>query len=290
MISLLRADLYRLVHEKSLWICLILCVLCGIGMTAIGLVSLLSMDPTGAEDVVGQLRNGVALADLQGDEMTVEMVRAGYGSFLSSISMSVNLLFLPFFVSLVVISHCSDDFETGFIKNLLSSQRSRRTYYGEKILLIVMLGLGFVLITTGAVVLFRAVLDLFYTSMEPFPEIIAWLVLNWLICSAYALLCAIIFWLTRSKILGILSATLISTGILMSIITGALQGTVPADVMAAVQSWTLSGVGAFLNHATDGIFTTVYEGGTLYQALLTLALWYAAMIVVTLTACKRKDI
>lgn len=300
MFSLLKSDVYRLVHGKMLWVsigALLAICLCG------GLAVWFGTTPEFAAMVNEQTQENVESqgeisvsnsADLDGDEVqalnekVIKSRTYAYGNTFMTI-------FLELIVSLIAALLVASDFDSGFAKNIFSGRQNRTVYYSEKLVLIALISGGLLLIGMLISDVVYAVAGFSYGYTETLGEFWGWVVLAWLQLIAYAFATACVVWATRSKTFGVVFAALVSTGFVESLLSTAALGLSPAfPVVANVIAWfpvhlqKLMGFGGTnLFVAGDPLVAGIPVAG---QVLLVFGAIASVCAVLSLTVCRRKDV
>ncbi len=146
--------------------------------------------------------------------------------------------FLGIIGSLFIAMFLMSDFRSGFVKNLILDRHGRRIYYGEKILFIGLIQAVFLLVSAAFTSLAFAAVGFTVTGAEPLGDTVLWLGLTWLTLFAYALITACLVWALRSSWVGALTALLVSSGMLGSLIVQLFQLFAKAiPFLAAVPFW-----------------------------------------------------
>lgn len=303
MLNLLKSDLYRLVRRVDFWAFVAIIV-----VTISACAALLSWvaSPDFAVMVNGQAvdadlseaEQAEVQADLDEDlaEVTplndkeMDSLAATWGqTFLTGglLGMLGSALAALFLVS---------DIDHGFIKNLLMSRCGRRAYYAEKLVLIALIQAILLALCAATTTVAFAAAGFSYQVAERPDELAAWLGLTWLIAYAYALIAAVVTWLTRSKWGGAVLAVMVSTGVTGTVVANLCLGLAPAlPWLGAVPSWLLHSCARLLGSGTAALF--VCDAGLPVpglpvwgHVLLVGALWSAAFAAVAMTVCRRRDI
>ncbi len=138
------------------------------------------------------------------------------------------------FIALFLVA----DFKSGFIKNLVLDKRGRYRYYGEKVIFVGLMQAVFLLISALFTSLAFAALGFTPTVEESLGDILLWLGLTWLTLFTYALITACLVWTVRSSWVGSLSALLISSSMVGTLVTQLIQLFAKAvPFLAAVPFW-----------------------------------------------------
>lgn len=111
---------------------------------------------------------------------------------------------------------------------MLAGRGNRRAYFAEKLVLIAALCGAFLLAGMLLSDAAYAVLGFSYERTETVAEYWSWAGLSWLVLTSYAFLAALIAWVTRSKVAGVVFAALVPTGFLESMLLSAAAVLAPA--------------------------------------------------------------
>lgn len=209
MLNLLRMDLYRLIRSKCVYVCLGL--LLGMAVLCFGMVWMFGT-PAGQEfaseigmyDSVVVTEGGIVLDEYDTLAMLREISMDGGGY--SCVLGIVTVLFV-----------CMD-FNSGYIKNIMSLHRSRWKYVGSKVLAAGILNLFYLTAQFGLCML----LNLLFQNLVSFtglPDSVFYLSWVWLLTTAMTTSLIFICAFTRSVSAGIISALLLGSGILLMIVS-----------------------------------------------------------------------
>lgn len=249
MLNLLRMDLYRLLRTKAVYICL--SILLAAAVLAYWFIWMLDT-PDGREFSariemnvsLGLLEEGHSLDNYNTLSMFREMTLDG-GTYCTLLGLVVSL-----FVCL--------DFNSGFIKHIMSLHRKRWEYIASKLLAAGILNFFYMIIPFG----FSLLLNVLFHNMVPYAkptDCLFYLSWAWLVSTAFAALMILISTLTRSTAASVISAIFLGSGILvtfLSYLTGvfASNGWVPytlyyniahgPDAYAGIHHLTVYAVGA----------------------------------------------
>lgn len=304
MFNLLKSDGYRLVHGKMLWVALALLlavVACGAGLVWF------ASTPMFAEMVNEQTQqnleeSGSALtittpndADLTEDEVQILNEKV-IDSRTYSYGNTIMVGFLGVIVSVLAALIAASDFDSGFVKNVLTGRRSRLGYFGGKLVLIALLCGAYLLVGMAASDAAYALAGFTYERVETVAEFWGWTALSWLELTAFAFLAALVVWATRSKVAGILLAALVPSGVAESALMTAAIALAPAfPALGEAVKWLPLSTSKLLAAGGTGLLEAG-EGAVVAglpvagQALLVFGVLAAVCAAVTLAACHRRDV
>lgn len=208
MFNLLRMDLYRLKRSRSFYICLAF-LLVTIFM-CYGLIFLVGT-PEGQElapkigmSALVEPEDEADSESLLEDVDFVEMIRQS--------CMDGGAYNLTFGI-MVAIFICAD-FQSGFVKNIMSQHRKRWKYVASKLLTMGIADFIYLIICFG----FGALMNLLFHNMVPFGTwqgFLFYLSWAWLITMAFAALIIMLCVFSRSTAVGVTMATLLGSGLVI---------------------------------------------------------------------------
>ena len=212
MLNLLRMDLYRLRKSKSIYICLGILLLT---VVLIYFIFYLMFLPEGQAVALKLEMLSVPEMDEAKEMFTgidlLLMFRQSCtdGGFFSLI---ISILFTVFICA---------DFKNGFIKNIMSVHVNRWNYIGSK-----MLAFGIVdLIYLVIIYLFTALMNLLFGARIPdtsFSSLLFYFVQAWVLTMAILGFVLMVCMLTRNITAGILTAVIISSGVVVTLLSAVL--------------------------------------------------------------------
>lgn len=230
MFNLLRMDLYQMVKGKSFKVFSLVMVLCSV---ALAFTLWFVTTPTCENMLRGQttqnMQNGSIIVGI-GPAGTEEFT-GGYEGILGSLfSMSeiqaiengllsggLLMMLILIFVGITITS----EFNSGFIKNVLTAQTSRTAYFASKMITIFIASSVLTLLGVGVSLICFTAFGLKF-AVSPFGEILVWTALTILLILAMASLVALVSWLTRSKVAAVLVAVFVGSGLLVSLVSAVL--------------------------------------------------------------------
>lgn len=222
MVNIMRMDLYRLVHGKSLWVFLaIIVVLAAIstGITAYvanpafmeNLESVKGFH-VGFSDASSIAEASVALESLMQNLSAESLV----GSSLLS-GGALGCLFAIF-----IAIFLSAEFEGGFAKNVLSAQPNRLALLAARSVEIAVLAVAFTAAAIGATLGTAAVAGLELVPTPP-ADLALWAALVALSVTAFGMLTALGAWATRKMAASIVIGVVLASGVVTALLKGALM-------------------------------------------------------------------
>lgn len=211
MLKLLRMDVYRLFHRKTLYVLLV-------AMSAIMLSMLFLTDPS-------TMTINSVMGVMQGVNMENFMSAAsGLGLVYTLIC-----ILLSFFVC--------DDFSTGFAKNVFTVHANKRDYIASKILSTMLASGVMMLVSTVESVGFCVISGI---ELGSIGGIIVFFVEKWLLSAPFAAAILFVSLLARNKGIGFLFACLLGTGGLVMGISWAFEA-LHIPYASQILSWTMYG-------------------------------------------------
>lgn len=143
----------------------------------------------------------------------------------SQLDILANLLIgnglLSLLITIYIAVIITNEFNSGYIKNILTARVSRARYFLSKAISIVVVSTVLTLVGILSIALSCALFGLPLVA-SPLGEIVLWTVCVIGLLSAMSMLVALIAWLTRSKVGSVLSAVVIVSGLLVGILKSAL--------------------------------------------------------------------
>ena len=226
MANILRMDLYRLVHGKSLWIFLaVITVLAVISAATMAYITdpafVQSMQAASASGAPTGVHigfsngSGPSADDLAETNALVAQLAQGMTpeALVGNVFLGGGGLSCLFVVFLAIF--LAAEFESGFSKNVFTVQPSRLAFLGARIVEILVLAVMIVAATLAT----AAVTGLELAS-SPLPDFALWGVLVAVVAAGFGMLTALAVWATRKMAAGIGIGILLASGL----VTLGIQG------------------------------------------------------------------
>lgn len=272
MYNLLKSDLYRLVHGKMLWV---------------ALACLVALAASSGWFVWF----GTTLPDVS---TTSELAWDSRTHTYAQLLIEGGLL--PLIVSIVVALLFAGDYETGFAKSVFAGRLHRAPYFAERLVLCALLCAAFLFAGMLVADASFAVFGSAYQRVETVGEYWTWVGLAWLEATAYAIMTALVAWLTRSKAAAVAFAVVVSFGLaywIVALVASALQPAAPA--LVDLVSWLPTSSAHLLGSGGVGLFVSAGDGALHGLAapghiLLVSCIVMAACCVISLAVCRRRDV
>lgn len=230
MANILRMDLYRLVHGKSLWIFLgviaILAITSAVTMSAITdpafVQSMQAASASGASTGVNigfPNGSGPSADDLAETNALAAQLAQGMTpeSLVGNVFLGGGGLSCLFVVFLAIF--LAAELESGFSKNVFTVQPNRLAFLGARIVEIFALAMVFTVVIVAAT-LGTAVVTGLELTPSPLPDFALWGALVTVVAAGFGTLTALVVWVTRKMAAGIGIGILLASGL----VTLGLQG------------------------------------------------------------------
>lgn len=290
MLNLLKSDLYRLVHGKSLWVLLAITIALIAG--AVALVWFTST-PAYAELTGNQATQNVEASDAS----TAERIEAFSNKQLASPVQAIGSTlmggcFLTLMASLAAAFAVSADFNTGFVKNILSCRPQRGRYFAEKLALVALISAAFVLVAAGWCLLCYAVAGFGYIYVNSPGGIAAYLLLTWITVTAFGWIAACASWIAHNLMGGVLCASFVSSSLLATLANYVCQSLSPlVPALGSAPAFFLSSSAQLLSGSKVFSPTALWASiGYPAQIAIVTCLWLAACALVAFALSHRKDV
>ncbi|MBT1161059.1 MULTISPECIES: ABC transporter permease [Bifidobacterium] len=289
MLNLLRSDLYRLIHGRKFWVVTILVILLTAGLLTtlmlLGAATGAAQTDTDGVSVTTNATAGLAATARMMDSHTAMLASSGLGG--GSV--------LAVFVSVLAVLVVMDDWDAGFVKNLVSGRPSRTAYIAGRLLLSVLLSVWNAVVAIASLELACFVLGVRFRRTESFGSYLGFCGLKILGAATLVLIVVAVTMIVRSKAFGIAAAVLVGAGIMGSMTNIVLS------VIAAYAPWTgqltqwLPSNNAKLYSDSAGLFATTAGGMSLgmpvwAHALICFAGWIILSVGATLLVNRRRDV
>jgi ABC-2 type transport system permease protein len=165
--------------------------------------------------------------------------------FLGSMLIGGGLIALV--ISIFIALFISAEFDSGFIKNVFTARTSRASFFASKFIVIIAIVAIFSLVGIGASLACSSLAG-FNISAVPLSELALWSGLVILTISALSMLVSLLVWFFRGKVVGVLAAVFLSSGLIMSIVKMFLS-LIPS--LSHVVDYTLFGCWSALSQGLD---------------------------------------
>lgn len=306
MFNLLRSDLYRTVRMPMFWVYIVIVI--AMCLVVVGAVSFLaspefaqtvneSIEETQASDM-SDAEKTAQIDDLQDDlneiapldEKELPSLSYAWANFFLGSG------FLGILGSCFIGIYLVRDVRSGFIKNLPLDKRSRRAYFTEKLIYTALIQAFFMALCLGLGTLSFSLFGISFAQEESAGFLALWIVLAWVVLTAYAFVIACISWVARSEWIPAFGSVFISSGILGTVLiqlSDLFVGAFPA--LKALPYWTLAGATAALDVGEQDFFglASTYpipQIGPEGQILLVAGIIIVAATVFAMAVCRRRNI
>ena len=185
MLRYLRMDLYRLVKGKMLWVVLGIVLAVSVASAYMAWLTVNpEFAPSGTNSSSGFVIGATdGSAESAGYEMLSGAQIADFSRNQTAMWLSGGALAL--FVSVMTALLFAADFSSGYVKNLPTSRKDRLAYYGEKLVLVVLLVALLLVFGIATFEVSRIVSGLSYAHVGSAADIALWFGLSVLIVSMY---------------------------------------------------------------------------------------------------------
>lgn len=255
MFNLLRMDLYRLRRSRSAYICFAILFL----VTVICFwFTWMTITPEG-----DKFAEKIGIAEsLREDSLEME----GYDSLLLFREIAMDGGAYSAILGIWVALFVCLDFQSGFMKNIMSLHRHRWKYVISKVLTAGILSFFYLVLQYA----FCILLNLLFGHLIPFADfrdILFYLANAWLNTTAFSALIIMVSFFTRSSTAGVLTALLFGTGFVQALlrsftslfhIDGWQNYTLYYNLVYAPSSYT--GIGSLRIFAVAFVFLILYSG------------------------------
>ena len=288
MVNILRMDLYRLIHGKSLWV--FLAIIIGMAIITTGMLHY-----TTSPEFLEALENGSATVGVTVGISDPTAITDDYTSattamqalvtgttqmaFVGSIFINGGALATMFIIFISIF--LASEFESGFSKNVFTAQSNRFVFLGACVIEIILLAAVFSAVSIAATLAAAAVAG-FTFQAAPLADLFLWFGLITLILAAFGTVTGLFVWLTRKMVVGIVAGCCFATGLVTTIVQGVLL-LFPkfADLVNYTMYTCMASLGKGLN--LDGGLSAVHIAGVGIVFIVVAAAH-------TAVALKKKDI
>lgn len=213
MLNLVRMDFYRLIRSKSFYICLafllVTIYLC------YGIIYL--VDTPEGQQLAPKIGMSALVETTDGEEAGSVLEGVDFITMLRQSCMDGGAYHLTFGI-MVAIFICID-FQSGFIKNIMSMHRKRWKYVISKLLVIGIADFSYLIICCT----FAVMMNLMFHNLVPFgrgQDVLFYLSWVWLITMAFAALIIMLCVITKNMAMGVTMAVLLGSGLILLPIAG----------------------------------------------------------------------
>ncbi|WP_232050957.1 ABC transporter permease [Arabiibacter massiliensis] len=222
MANILRMDLYRLVHGKSLWIFLaVIVVLAAAGAGTMAVVT----DPAFIDSLkvaytnsapasvnIGFSSPSPSASDLAEADAAVALLAQGMTAeaLIGNVFLGGGGLSCLFAVFVAIF--LAAEFESGFSKNVFTVQPNRFTYLAARTIEILILAVLFTVLMIAATFATAAVTGLEIVS-TPAGDLALWTALVTLAAAGFGMITALAVWITRKMAAGIVIGIVVGAGL-----------------------------------------------------------------------------
>lgn len=310
MLNLLRSDLFRLVRQLRFWVLsaftAIMCVFVAgmLAWVASPEFATYVNDATYEQmaDAINEAENTEVMAELTADaQESLSDAETLNDKVMVSLSHTWAQTFLTggllgVMGSIVALLFLASDFKGGFVRNVVSGRRSRVRYYGEKLIFVTLVQMWYVAVCAASTAVAFWAYGFTYEWQDAAGALAVWLLLAWLLASAYALAAACVTWLTRSEWLGTVFAIMVSSGMTGGLLASVCQLlSAPMPWLTDVPYFTLYGCTRMLGEGAQALVQPTYAMPLLdlppiAGILLVEGVVIAVCVAVAFGACRRKDI
>ena len=218
MFNLLRMDLYRLVRSKSVYICL--ASLMAASLLCFWMVWLI--DTPEGQETAARLGMTAEIADTEDEGFHVAIsgekvsLLEGYNTLLMFREIGMDGGAYVFIFGIVIVLFFCSDYSSGFMKNIISLHRRRWMYISSKLIAAAIMDLCYLAICLGFCLLLNV---LFHNLVPAAPaaDFLFYLGHIFVITMGFAALFLLICTFTRSTAAGVLAASVLSIGILVTL-------------------------------------------------------------------------
>ncbi|KAB8287843.1 hypothetical protein DSM100688_1310 [Bifidobacterium ramosum] len=289
MFNLLRSDLYRLVHGRKFWVVTASVVLLTAGLLTtlmlLGAATGAAQTDTDGVTVTANATSGLAASARMMDSHTAMLSSSGMGGG----SM------LAMFVAVLAVLVVMDDWDAGFVKNLLAGRRSRMVYAADRLLLSALLTAWNVAVAIASLELTCLALGVRFRHAESLGTYLAFCGLKTLGVITFVMVAVALAMIARSKAFGVAAAVLVGAGVMGSLLNIVLS------MIAAYAPWVgrltpwLPSNTVKLYADGAGLFATTAGGVSLgmpvwAHALICFVGWIVLSVGATLLVNRRRDV
>jgi ABC-type transport system involved in multi-copper enzyme maturation permease subunit len=207
--NLLRSDIYRLVRGRKFWVTMLMTVLITAGLYILMIVSIDQGMIDGSE--MDPSDYAVASRTLPTHSGMLSLMGYGNGGV------------MPTVASVLAVLVVLEDFDTGYIKGLMTSRRARTGYYAERMLIVSLLTIWMSVVAIVSLEITSWAFGFHYQHGESPVAYFQYLAIVMLGAIAYALIVSALTLTVRNKAFGIAAALLVGTGMIGGTLMMAVQ-------------------------------------------------------------------
>lgn len=289
MFNLLRSDLYRLIHGRKFWVVTVLVVLLTAGLLTtlmlLGAGAGAEQTDTDGVSVTTNAVSGLAASARMMDSHTAMLSSSGLG----------NGSVLSMIVAVLAVLAVMDDWDAGFVKNLIAGRRGRMSYVAGRLLLSALLAMWNMVVTIVSLELSCLALGVRYRHAESIGVYLGFCGLRMLGVVTFVLIVVALAMIVRSKAFGIAAAVLVGAGIMGSMVNIVLSAVAMyAPWVGRLAQWLPSN-NAKLYVDGAGLFATTAGGMSLgmpvwAHALICFVGWIVLSVGATFLVNHRRDV
>lgn len=268
MLNLLRMDLYRLLRSKSFYVCLG----CLIVVNLIAFSFLYMLGIPELRDMLVQ-KGATVTGDMGELERSLAEVTILDLFHEGTISGGFFALMVGVLASLFVCS----DFESGFIKNILTAHENKWDYILSKISCFMIVNLSYLAITY-LLCLLPNVLSGGFFAYVPAADTLLYLCTAWMLMNGFSAVILLVCTITRSKAFGVAAAICLGSGLIVSAVGGMLS------------IFDLHGFMDYTLYINLAALPTVYDGAVPLKPIVLGAVCLIGYTVVSKVILTKKDI
>ncbi|MBT1171638.1 hypothetical protein [Bifidobacterium sp. SO4] len=289
MFNLLRSDLYRLIHGRKFWVVTVLSVLLTAGL----LTTMMLIDTaTGAAQTDA---DGISVtANAAAGLATTARMMDSHTAMLSSSGLGGSSL-LSMFIAVLAVLVVMDDWDAGFVKNLIAGRRDRTAYDASRLLLSFLLTAWNTVAAIVSLELTCLALGIRYRHAESVGAYLGFCGLKVLGTAAFVLIVVALAMIVRSKAFGVAAAVLVGAGIMGSLTNIVLSAIAVHMPWATQLAQWLPSNNAKLYTDSAGLFATTSGGVSLgmpvwAHVLICFAGWIILSVGAALLVNRRRDV
>lgn len=279
MFNLLRMDFYRLIRSKSVYICLAFLML--MSLLCFGLIWMLDTP----EGQVVASKIGMSLTEAEGTGFSLTTAEpSAEGAILENYDILKMFREIGMdggaytsILGIVVCIFVCHDYNSGFIKNILSLHRKRWQYIVSKVITVGIMNLFYLGLSFGFCLLLNALFD-GLVPLTDAGDILYYLSLSWLLTTAFAALFILIITISRSTSAGVLSSILLGAGIVVIL------------AMTLTKYWGLEKWGEYTLYINQTYAPACYSGISDLKGYAVGAVFLVLYCAASIGILNRKDI